>query len=190
MRSHRPSFLRTPHAVANGGFTLIEVMITAALMSIVLSLGVPELHGFVADSRMITAVNDLVRDANVARSEAVKRGGRVTLCTSDDGTTCGGLGDWADGWIAFVDTNGDAVADAVEKIVRVHGAAGGTMQMAGSGAIANYVSFTGTGEPQTPAGAAQSGTVKVCDDRTGNVGKAISLLASGSIRSTEGVACP
>jgi len=165
-------------------------MITAALMSIVLSLGVPELHGFVADSRMITGVNDLVRDANAARSEAVKRGGRVTLCTSNDAATCGGLGDWASGWIAFVDTNGDATLDAGEKIVRVHGAAGGTMQMVGTAAIANYVSFSGTGEPRTPAGAAQTGSVKVCDDRTGNVGKSISLLASGSIRAIEGVACP
>ncbi len=161
-----------------------------ALMSIVLSLGVPELHGLISDSRMVTGVNDLVRDANAARSEAVKRGGRVTLCTSNDATTCGGLGDWASGWIAFVDTNGNATVDGGEKIVRVHGAAGGTMKMVGTAAIADYVSFSGTGEPRTPAGAAQSGSVKVCDDRTGNVGKSIVLLASGSIRSTEGVTCP
>jgi len=165
-------------------------MITMALMSIVLSLGVPELHGLIADSRMVTGVNDLVRDANAARSEAVKRGGRVTLCTSNDAATCGALGDWASGWIAFVDTNGNATMDAGEKILRVHGAAGGTMQMVGTAGIADYVSFSDTGEPRTPAGAVQSGSVKVCDDRTGNVGKSIALLASGSMRSTEGVTCP
>ncbi len=172
------------------GFTLVEVMITMALVSIVLSLGVPQLHGLIQESRVVSGVNDWVRDANVARSEAVKRGGRVTLCTSSDGTTCGTTGDWASGWIAFVDTNGDGGLDAGERVLRVHGAAGDKIQMIGTLLIADSISYTGTGEPQTPAGAVQSGTIKVCDDRTGNFGKRIRVLASGSIRTTEGVTCP
>ncbi|NCP97186.1 MAG: prepilin-type N-terminal cleavage/methylation domain-containing protein [Deltaproteobacteria bacterium] len=172
------------------GVSLVEVLVTMALMSIVLSLGVPELGGLIADSRMVANVNDLVRDASAARSEAIKRGGRVTLCTSNNGATCVALGDWALGWIAWVDTNGNAAVDHGEQIVRVHGPAGGEVGMVGTVAIVDYVSFTGTGEPRTSAGAIQTGSVKVCDGRAGNVGKQIALLASGSIRSAEGVACP
>jgi len=72
----------------NKGFTLIEALMTIAIAAILLTLQ----HGFFVISSLVTRIatqtNDLISDLALARSEAAKRGGRVTICTSLNGATC------------------------------------------------------------------------------------------------------
>ena len=65
--------------------------------------------GFIQANRLTAQTNDLVTVLNYARSEAIKRGVRVTLCSSNNGTSCLGSTTWDTGWIAFIDTNGDGL---------------------------------------------------------------------------------
>jgi len=101
------------------GFTLIELMITVAVVAIVLAIGVPSFQEMMRNNRAATHMNGIIGALNLARSEAIKRGRRVSLCPSSDQAGCSGS-DWAKGWIVFVDT---ATADgsvAVGQVLRVN----------------------------------------------------------------------
>lgn len=89
------------------GLSLVELMVTLAVLVVVLVLGVPQLQGLLAGNQMLTSSDTLVRALNFARSEAIKRGMRVTLCPSSDGQQCAsGTGSgWEQGWITFLDRN-------------------------------------------------------------------------------------
>jgi type IV fimbrial biogenesis protein FimT len=115
------------------GFTLIELMFTIVVLAVLLGIGVPNFRDFVRNSRMSSAANDLVTDFNLARSESVKRRVPVTLCKSQNGTSCDtdNTAQFRQ-WIVFVDdvdpavteaTDGNATVDTVsgvqEEILRV-----------------------------------------------------------------------
>ena len=87
------------------GVTLVELMVTLAVVGLLLAVGVPAVRDLIATSRMSTAVNDLVSSLHLARSEALKTSDRVSVCASTNWDSlapgCDGL-DLADGWIVFV----------------------------------------------------------------------------------------
>lgn len=88
------------------GFTLIELMITLLLAAIILSLGVPGFRDIVLNNRAATQSNELISALSLARSEAVKRGARVSMCPSTDQASCTGGTAWDAGWIVFLDSGG------------------------------------------------------------------------------------
>ena len=65
------------------GFTLIELMITLAISAILLSVAAPAYQSFIGSTAFTTATNDLVAALNMARSEALKRDGQVSLRASN-----------------------------------------------------------------------------------------------------------
>jgi type IV fimbrial biogenesis protein FimT len=65
----------------------------------------------------------LASDFRYARSEAIKRTNRVTICASSNGTSCTGAGAlWKNGWLVFVDENGNGTVDAGDVVLRVQDA--------------------------------------------------------------------
>jgi type IV fimbrial biogenesis protein FimT len=107
------------------GFSLIELMIVVAITGVLLSLGAPAYQDFVRNQSRTAAVNDLISTLLFARSEAVARNARVSLCRSANPTagtpTCATSGDvdWATGWIVWMDDDGDWARDSAEEIVRI-----------------------------------------------------------------------
>jgi len=61
------------------GFTLIELVITLAVLGIVLAFAVPAFNGVIENNRVTTQANTLLGAMNYARSEAVRRGEVVSL---------------------------------------------------------------------------------------------------------------
>lgn len=107
-----PSFgrdFRLP--VKQAGVTLIELMITVAIMGILAAIAVPNFVKMVASSRVKSATADLVADFAYARSEAKKRSVRVGVARPNDL--------WQGGWLVFVDAdkNGYDADDEVLKMV-------------------------------------------------------------------------
>ena len=108
------------------GFTVLEAVVTVALMAIILTIGVPWLGNFVQDNRMATQVNSMKTALNLARSEALKRGAPVTLCPTEDATasepSCTTSG-WEVDWVVFVDSEsagaGSASPDGADGVIRV-----------------------------------------------------------------------
>src|SRR6056297_2046627 len=87
------------------GFTLIEVMVVLVVLAVLLSVGAPSFTTLIRDNRLVSAVYDLRGALSTARSEALAQRAFVTVCPSSDGATCSGT--WADGYIVFVDFDGD-----------------------------------------------------------------------------------
>jgi type IV fimbrial biogenesis protein FimT len=59
---------------------MIELMVTVALASVLLAIAVPSFNQMVVSSRLTTQTNEMVAAVSLARSEAIKRNGNVTLC--------------------------------------------------------------------------------------------------------------
>jgi type IV fimbrial biogenesis protein FimT len=102
------------------GFTLIELLVVVTLVALLASLAAPSFRALFVKRAVEAAADAMVTDLRYTRSEAIKRSARVTLCQSANGTSCAGLGGgWIDGWIVFIDANGDGAVDAEDEIVRV-----------------------------------------------------------------------
>lgn len=70
------------------GFTLTEMMIVVAIVAILSSISVPNFQVLMASSALKSAANNFTNFINTAKLEAGKRGVRVTICGSNDGTSC------------------------------------------------------------------------------------------------------
>ncbi len=108
--------MRTTTPAGQLGFTLGETLTALAVVGIGLSLAAPGLQALTTSNRQTQAVNQLVSTMHLARSEAAMRNSRVTVCASTDGTRCDGQ-PWEQGWIAFLDTDGDSERAPSEALV-------------------------------------------------------------------------
>lgn len=159
-----PVGVKTGAKSRNSGFTLMELIVTMALAAVVLTLGVPMFQDVIRNNRLATTVNEFVGALQLARSESIKRGVRVTLCKSANGTSCASGGGYEQGWIVFADPNNNATVDAGETVIRVFEAisADASMTLAGNTHVARYISFAATGTTQLTSGAFQAGTLTLC----------------------------
>ncbi len=154
------------------GFTIIELMIAILIASILLTVAVPNFLTLIANNRITSQANELIGGLNLARSEATKRGQRVSICSSTNGTSCATSTDWATGWIVFNDSDGDGVV-AGEEILRQWEAVTGNSTLTAS---ANFITYQGDGSANIsgdinisiPNGSA-SETRRVCIALAGNI---------------------
>jgi len=110
--------IQTPGAHQSRAFTLIELIIVLAMISIVLSVGVPGIQSLSGNSRITSAVNSMVRHLHYARSEAVKRGLPVILCPSVEGSDCDDSFYWENGFILFADRDRNRQRSEDEQVLR------------------------------------------------------------------------
>lgn len=81
----------------SAGFTLVELMVAIALLAVLLGIGVPSFRTLREGNSITTVTNDLVAALQFARSEAIRTGTNMTVCSSNDQTTCSG--GWVNGWV-------------------------------------------------------------------------------------------
>jgi type IV fimbrial biogenesis protein FimT len=139
---------------SNSGFTLIELMITVAIMVILASLAAPPFFNLMSDQRLSGAANAVLADLNFTRSEALKRGVNVSACPStspaDANPACNGS-DWSVGWIVFLDSDGDGSRDTgsstSETLLRASTAMTGVTSAPATsgGSGVNFVRFNARG---------------------------------------------
>ncbi len=65
------------------GLTLIELMVTIAVMVIIMTIGIPGFNSVIEQNRATVAVNDLLGSLQLARSEAVRLNQPVSVVTSN-----------------------------------------------------------------------------------------------------------
>ncbi|MEN8131094.1 MAG: GspH/FimT family pseudopilin [Pseudomonadota bacterium] len=160
------------------GVTLIELMIAVALFAIVLTLGVPSFQKVIENNSLATRLNILVTTLNYARSEAVKRGKRVSVCKSDDGVDCG-AGGYEDGWIVFVEevASGDGTRQvATEELIQIRESLNANMTLRGNNNFINFISFMPTGE------ANNIGRFVLCKESDLEKSRAIFVIRTGRVR--------
>lgn len=153
------------------GFTIYELLITMLILGIVLSIGMPNLSSFMQNSRISATANDLHSSFQLARSTAARSKSNVTICASvdpmSDAAACGGNFD--DGWIIFIDLDGDLNrAGAGENIIRASAAIPGSMNIL-TNDDASYFGFAPSGMGRGDVGGQPAvQTARICDGR-GNV---------------------
>jgi prepilin-type N-terminal cleavage/methylation domain-containing protein len=70
-------------AMRNRGFTLLEVLVVLALLAVLLSLAAPSFIGLRQKHQMQSQAEQLQASLMLARSEALRRQQRVTLCVRE-----------------------------------------------------------------------------------------------------------
>ena len=103
------------------GFTLIELLITIAVAAILLTVAIPSFRDFLLNSRMTTQTNEFVLALAYAKSEAVKRGIPVTVCSRANDAACAGNTTWDGGWLVFVDNDGGGTINGADLVLQVRG---------------------------------------------------------------------
>lgn len=146
------------------GFTLVELLVVLAVGSILLVIAIPGYAHLVNASRLATVTNDLLTALHLARSEAVKRGTRVTVCKT--GTfaatvpACDAAAGWQEGWLVFVDDGMPGVLDAGDTLLRVEGTVHPTAIITTGTNYSRYISYLPDGRSRGLI--LPNGTLQIC----------------------------
>ncbi len=86
----------------------MELMIVVAIAGVLLALAVPGFTATIRNNRLSAQTNEFIYALKFARTEALKRGVRITMCRSSDQTSCttSGTANWENGWIVFAENAG------------------------------------------------------------------------------------
>jgi len=165
------------------GVTLMELVMVVAMVSILFAIALPGYAYFISTNRIATASNDLVSSLQLARSEAIRRATRVTVCKSDNAAgavpSCNPDTAWQAGWIVFVDGGSKGVIEGDDAILRVYGPVDVTFTTSN---FKTYVSYLGHGRSQGPNGLA-TGSFSLC---LAGIQRKLILNNTGRIRLTAG----
>lgn len=162
------------------GFTLVELLVSLAVLAILAAVAVPGLAQFGHEARMSMLGNQFLADSANARSEAIKRGRRVVLCKSPDGEVCVTTGHWDQGWLVFEDANNNGRRENTETRISMVAAQPPGWTVKGTFTGAHYLSYHPIGRSQLTNGAMQGGTLTICRTSTQptNVLRVVISLAS------------
>ena len=164
------------------GFTLIELILTLAVVAILATVAVPGFQVLIKNNRISSQTNELLAALRLVRSEAIKRAAVVSLCKRNKaGAACDAAASWRDGWLAFVNDDGDrpAQVDAGERILRVYGELSGGNTLSGGGNFRNFISYSAVGA------SSNLGTFTLCDDRGPDHALAVIISRTGRARTSQ-----
>lgn len=144
------------HARAVTGFTLVELMVTVAVLAILAAIAYPSFTSIINSNRLTSSANELVAAIQIARSESVRLNQRVAVCASNvAGTACQNGGSWNNWLVVRLDTNEVLRTAGTKAPVEVRGSNNVT---GNTGRIV----FTPDGFARDVAGLLLVATVSVC----------------------------
>ena len=170
----------------NRGFTLLELLVTVAIVAILVTVGIPSFIDTIRNNRLVTQTNTFLTALNLARAEAVKRGVRVTVCKKSSSTNSCDTADnsiWDNGWIVFVESNSSGTNGAIdtnEETLQIGTALTGGNTLRVGNSFKKYVSFLPTG--QTAGSGGNQDKFRLCDARGAEKGRFIAITLTGRSR--------
>ena len=157
------------------GFTALELIVTMAIITILLTMGVPAFENYGWNLRMKTAMDQLQTDLNLARGQAISQNSQTVICPANDDNDCSGQSEWQRGWIVFTDLNGDRHRQDSEPLHKHAGAM--EMLSISSSRSRSFLRFY-------PNGSAPGSNISIlfCDKRGAAQAGTITVSNSGRIR--------
>lgn len=168
------------------GFTLVEMMVTVAVIAIVGAIAVPAFSNMIRHNRVVSSSNEMIAALQLARSEALARRSTTALCASNDGSTCSGS--VGSRWIVLSTKSG---VPTVLRSITVHPG----LRLVPSANLAGSarIGFSSSGFVQV--GAATSGTISLCaadlgGDNAVDISAAVVRIASARRAAGSGCSAP
>ncbi len=168
------------------GFTLIELMVTLALVAILMVLAVPSFITFQRNSQLTSTANSFLASLSAARAEAMKRQLRTFVIPVDGNS-------WSSGWTVFVDVNsnvsttalsmdgGDILLSSVDALpypLTIDTTSATSFVHSG----VKYVMFNGTGFMSLIGGGFPSGGADSLDFSNGSETRRVLASVAGRVR--------
>jgi type IV fimbrial biogenesis protein FimT len=172
------------HSAVEQGFTLIELMVTLAMVAILMAIAVSSFTTLQRKAELTSFSNSLLSGINAARGEAMKRGRNAMVVPAD------GLS-WNSGWTVFVDVNRDgAYNEATDITVLKREAAPSYLTVTNTAVTAAdglYIMYDASGYSRLTGGGFGAWTVQVArNDVTGSTllaqTRRIKIAATGRAR--------
>jgi type IV fimbrial biogenesis protein FimT len=130
-----PSPKHPPLAVSSAverGFTLVELMVTVAVLAILAAVAMPSLTAFTARNRLSALSSDFVSSLALARAEAARAGLPVLVLPATGGVTGN---EFAKGWNVVLDRNSNGAQDSGDTLIRTYAVLPSTLKMQGTSPI-------------------------------------------------------
>ena len=105
---------RLPHRLSHG-FTAIELRVVVAIVAVLAALAGPSFRDLMDGFRVRGAIEEITNSIYFARSEAIKRGGLVSVRKN---CATGTAQEWQCGWIVFTDANNDGTLNGTDTILQ------------------------------------------------------------------------
>ncbi|MDR0215761.1 MAG: GspH/FimT family pseudopilin [Comamonas sp.] len=104
------------------GFTTIELLVTVTVLAVLAAVATPSFTPLIERWQVRQVSEELQSTLYFARSEALKRGGGITIlrnsstdnCTISDTDTSA----WNCGWVVFVDKNSNGTRDSGDEVLQ------------------------------------------------------------------------
>lgn len=143
------------------GHTLTEMMAVLAIVVVMAAIALPNLQRMLLWYQVRGTANELFAAIDLTRSQAIARNSRVMMMPADPQGA-----DWRQGWVVFVDKNGNRSLDPADELIFQQGSVrpGIAIRSAFSSAPAPfYIAYNGAGRSCSAGNstAARWGTVSV-----------------------------
>ncbi len=161
------------------GFTLIELMMTLAVLAILTAAAAPAFGNLISSTGARASRSNLTTALNTARIFAASRTAYVVVCPSADRQYCGHTTEWQHGWLIFIDADHDGLRDDSEELLAV-----GEGQPDGV-AIVSTAGRTRVDYHPDGSAAGSNVTFTVCDRRGAAEASALVINNAGRVRSGE-----
>lgn len=151
------------------GFTLVELLIALAILSLLIGTAAPGLGELYENQQRLTAARELASGIRAARVAAISRNQKVTIQAIDQ--------DWSYGWQIIAEHN----AGRPDGPLLVERTLDGRVRIVGNSKVAEKLSFSGLGGL---LGAA-NGTLHVCQPRQTSSDYQVIVAITGQVRLAE-----
>lgn len=144
------------------GFTLLEALVVMAVLGVMVSLAAPAMLALRQQHQLQAQAEGLLSSLVLARSEALRRQQRVSVCARASDSACDASGVWQQGWLVFADANDNAQFDVGETLIEIHAALPAAVQLSVTSTVKAYFAYSAEGRSATPNGAFMAGTWHFC----------------------------
>lgn len=163
------------------GQSLIETLSVLLIIAVMCGLSTAALHEMHLQFQVQAGGEALFSAVMSARTEAIRRETRVSMCVASPDMPHGvidlkalpracasakeltqGIA-WQHGWLMFEDLNHNGIWEAGETVIQRHAHLGLKVRASGNATVKQYVSFGASGRSLTTNAAFQAGTLTICE---------------------------